>query len=152
LLPGFDILLIDESARDADILTAVLDQLFPQVGAYWAQSAEEGLAFLKWQAKFSGPKRLRLIVLDINVDLNMPAPRAFDTLRSIRSDTPAGLVPIVVFCGSEAEVDVNAAYLEGANACIRKSGSPQLLSEQVRTLIGHWLIHAESPSAEPHSV
>lgn len=144
MLPGFDILLIDGSARDAGILTAVLDKLYPNLSAYWAQTPEEGLAFLKWQAKFSGPGRLRLIVLDLDGIL--------DTLRSIRSDTPAGLVPIVVFCGSEAEVDVNAAYLEGANACIRKSGSPQLLSEQVRTLIGHWLIHAESPSAEPHSV
>jgi len=82
----------------------------------------------------------------------MPAPRAFDTLRSIRSDTPAGLVPVVVLSSSNAEFDVNLAYLEGANAYIRKSSSPQVLSEQVRALIGHWLIHAESPSSESNSL
>jgi len=138
LLPGFDILLIDESEPDAGVLTAVLDQIFPNVSAYWAQTEDEGLAFLKWQAKFSGPKRLRLILLAINTPL--------DTLRFIRSHTPAALVPVIVFSSSTADFDVNQAYAEGANAYIRKSNSPQLLTEQVRTLVGHWLIHAESPS------
>jgi len=146
LLPGFDILLIDGSARDAGVLTAVLDNLYPQLSAYWAQTPEEGLAFLKWQAKFSGPKRLRLILLDLNTDANIRQSHGTDTLRSIRSDTPARLLPIVVFSSSTAEFDVNQAYEEGANAYIRKSSSPQQLSEQVRALIGHWLVHAESPS------
>ncbi len=138
MLPGFDILLIDESAPDAGVLTAVLENLFPNVSAYWAQTTEEGFAFLKWQAKFSGPKRLRLIVLALNNPL--------ETLRSIRRDTPASLVPIILFSSSTAEFDVNSAYVGGANACIRKCGSRQILTEQVRALIGHWLIHAESPS------
>ncbi len=146
MLPGFDILLIDGSAPDAEVLTAVLDQRFPNLSAYWAQTTEEGLAFLKWQAKFSGPGRLRLIVLDSRMGGGL------ETLRTIRRETPAALVPVVVFAGSEAEFDVNAAYLAGANACVRKSNSAQVLSEQVRTLVGHWLVHAESPSAKLHSV
>lgn len=141
--PQFDILLVDDSPSDAKIFQAALEEAATRATVYWVASGEEALDFLNRQGRFSAAKPVKLVVLDVN----MPGVDGLETLRRIKSAVTTNHVPVVLFSSAKALNTVDLAYALGANAYFSKPLSLESYIVKIRTLVEHWLVQAELPSA-----
>ncbi len=81
----------------------------------------------------------------ILLDLNLPFLGGLEVLRTIRADTYARLLPVVVLTSSKEEEDLVASYALGANSYVRKPVDFAEFAEAVRKLGLFWLLVNESP-------
>lgn len=81
----------------------------------------------------------------ILLDLNLPFLGGLEVLRTIRADSYARLLPVVVLTSSKEEEDLVASYALGANSYVRKPVDFAEFADAVRKLGLFWLLVNESP-------
>lgn len=73
------------------------------------------------------------------LDLNLGDGDGLDFLRGYRRLFSLEHAPVVIVSTSDLEHELNAAYREGANACIRKSTEPAEFARMVRDAAAFFL-------------
>lgn len=122
-----DVLLVEDEADDAELITRALVALRPGTRVHVAVDGVEALRRLL-DDKSESALRPQLIVLD----LNLPRLDGMNVLRSLRADTRTAKIPVVVLSGTCSPEDVGASRSYGAKACMRKphsGGDMQRLAE-----------------------
>lgn len=84
----------------------------------------------------------------ILLDLNLPKINGLEVLKHIRSSTQTRRLPVVVLTSSKEDIDLSAAYDNGANSYIRKPVDFHEFAEAVRNLGFYWLQLNEPPPSE----
>ncbi len=79
------------------------------------------------------------------LDLHMPMLDGVDTVAAIRRDPLLCTTPVVMLSSSSERRHVEAAYRNGANAYLLKSGQYPVLLEQMRHAVAFWLETALLP-------
>jgi two-component system response regulator len=124
-----DVLLVEDEADDAELITRALVALRPGTRV---TVATDGVEALRRLHDDDGAPALRpkLIVLD----LNLPRLGGMHVLRSLRADARTATIPVIVLSGTCSPEDVGASRSYGAKACMRKphaGGDMQRLAEML---------------------
>jgi two-component system response regulator len=110
-----DVLLVEDEADDAELLTRALLELRPGTRV---TVVSDGVEALRRLLNDDGDAALRpkLIILD----LKLPMLDGMQVLRCIHADERTAKIPVVVLSGTCSPEDVGASRSYGAKACMRK--------------------------------
>ena len=142
--PNIDILLVEDSAEDAELTLHALRKDGLSNHIHWAKDGEEALDFLFCRGVFSSRSRERQpkVVL---LDLKLPKIDGLEVLRLLKEDARTTALPVVVLTSSREEADVVRGYRNGANSYVQKPVDFDQFRDAVRQLGLYWLVTNEPP-------
>jgi CheY-like chemotaxis protein len=125
-------LLIEDNTADADLIQRVLKKIDPAIHIYLARDGEEALQILEnWSGKIPSP----MVIL---LDLKLPKVDGLEVLKAVKSDKRLKALPIIVLTSSSQLVDVQEAYLLGANSYILKAIDFDEFSNALELIYKYW--------------
>lgn len=140
LLGEVDILLVEDSKVDAELIAEALkDSQLPH-RLDLAQDGEEALNLL--QAREERP---HLVLLD----LNLPKVSGVEVLTQMRQDPDLCIVPVIILTNSQSQDDVAKCYAARCNAYIRKPLGYGKLASTIKTTGEFWFKTATIPLTLP---
>jgi len=129
-----DVFLLQRAFKDAEIHNPL----------HVVHDGQEAIDYLSGTGKFADRASFPIPAVLI-LDLKMPRKTGMDVLRWLRSEAGLCSLPVIMFSSSAHPVDVERAYLSGANAfLVKPSGIPER-AEFVRMIKGFWLDLNEPP-------
>jgi CheY-like chemotaxis protein len=137
-----EILLVEDSASDADLTEEALGEGKVLNHLHWVQDGVEALAFLHRQGKYSDAPRPDLILLD----LNLPKKDGREVLAQIKADPNLKLIPVVILTTSAAERDILRTYELNANCYVTKPIDLEQFISVVKLIEEFWLALVKLPS------
>jgi len=138
-----EILLVEDSAADAEMTLRVLRKHNLANSVHHAKDGAEALDFLFGQGVYarrsaSNPK----VVL---LDLKLPKVDGLEVLRRIRSDERLRTIPVVVLTSSQQESDIIETYALGINSYVVKPVEFEKFVDAVASLGMYWLLLNHPP-------
>jgi two-component system response regulator len=113
--PAAEILLVEDEADDAELLTRALLAHRPGTRIAVVRDGVEALRRLLGD-EADAARQPKLIILD----LNLPGLNGLEVLRCLTANARTAKIPIVMLSGTCSPEDVGASRSYGAKACIRK--------------------------------
>ena len=142
------ILLVEDDANDvffmrrAMKLAGMLDPL--QV----APDGRHAIHYLEGRGEYSDRTQFPLPAL-VLLDLKLPHVMGLDVLKWIRDQPELKPVIVIVFTSSKLPLDIDQAYVRGANSYLVKPSSPAELPQMVRMIKHYWLeLNQSAPAPE----
>ena len=131
------ILLIEDCAEDVEALTRTLRKLGVSHPLTRCETGEEALDYLHRRGAHAtrAPAPLPSLIM---LDLNLPGIDGRDILCELKADAQLGIIPVVIFSGSENPRDVDFCYRHGASGYLVKPMGASDLQRAVRSLIDYW--------------
>ncbi len=145
-LMAIEILLVEDSPSDADLVMETLGEskVFNQI--HIAEDGVEALAFLRREGKYAAAPRPDLILLD----LNLPRKNGREVLADIKADPNLAIIPVVVLTTSSADEDILRAYQLQANCYVTKPVGLDEFTQIIQSIDAFWLAAVKlPPSSEP---
>lgn len=137
------ILLVEDSARDAELILDALEHHGLASGVSHVRDGAEALDYLYARAQFAGRKDgLPALIL---LDLKLPKVDGLEVLRQIKGDVALRRIPVVMMTSSRQEQDLVASYELGVNAYVMKPMMFQDFVDAVRQVGAFWLFTNEVP-------
>lgn len=141
---SIDLLLVDDSADDTAF---VIHALTTAGRAPLLRSARDGadaltMVFGEAVNREAVPRLLPRLIL---LDLKLPKVDGLEVLRRLKSNPHTRTVPVVVWSSSLEKRDVSASYELGVNSYLVKPMDADEFANRVRTLVGYWLDHNQTP-------
>jgi two-component system, response regulator len=133
-----DILLVEDSAPDAELAVKPLRELYPDSVIEVVRDGEEALDFLFGRAGFrdrSGAPVPRLVLLN----LKLPKLDGFEVLGALRSNSRTSLAPVVVLTSSNDPRELAQCYQLGANSCVQKPVRYEEFRAAMEVVGRYWL-------------
>ncbi|UXI66647.1 response regulator [Tahibacter amnicola] len=115
---NIDVLLVDDSAIDAELTLHGLRSGDQARRVLWLQDGDVALDYLFRRGRYAGRSDAgpRMVLLD----LKMPRVDGIDVLRAIKGDPATSMIPVVIMTSSQEEFDIAKSYDLGANSYIVK--------------------------------
>ncbi|MGA2151745.1 MAG: response regulator [Geobacteraceae bacterium] len=139
------ILLVEDSANDAELTMAALAKHNLANAVTWVHDGEEALDYLYCRGKYAGRVCDDLVL--ILLDLKLPKVDGLEVLRTIKSDERLQLIPVVVLTSSREERDMVESYKLGVNAYVVKPVDFTEFMNAVMMLGMFWALVNEPPPA-----
>jgi len=111
-----EILLVEDSPSDAELMLEALDALQVQQSLSIVVDGVFAMEFLRRQGAYANAPRPDLILLD----LNLPRKDGREVLAEIKADCELQRIPVIVLTTSLAEKDIQQAYKLHTNCYIVK--------------------------------
>lgn len=137
----FDILLLEDDPADAHLTKLALQDNKVLSTLHHVEDGVEGLAFLNHEPPYAEAPRPDLILLD----LNMPRMDGREFLKAVKADPALCSIPVLVLTTSEAERDIQQAYLTGANGFVTKPVEMEKFFEIMRQIGDYWFVASRLP-------
>jgi len=134
-----NILLVDDSATDAELCMDTLRQYKLANQLTWVKDGEEALEFLFAEGRYLH-RKAELPPQLILLDLAMPKVNGFEVLRRIRSEASTRAIPVVVMTSSQEERDITESYNLGVNSYVSKPVVFDEFASTVAQLGMYWLV------------
>lgn len=137
-----DILLVEDSAADAEMTLRTLRRRGVANGVEWVRDGVEAVDYLFSEGKFADrkPGMPKLVLLD----LKMPRMDGLQVLARMREHAATKTVPVVMMTSSQEEGDVLASYQLGVNSYVVKPVDFNAFAETVVQVGLYWLMANES--------
>ncbi|HUQ26786.1 MAG TPA: response regulator [Burkholderiales bacterium] len=143
------ILLVEDSAKDVELVLAALKKNNFANHVAVARDGEEALDWLHRRGTFAG--RTETLPLVIFLDLKMPRKDGLEVLEDIKRDPVLRVVPVVMLTSSREEADLVRSYRLGVNAYVVKPVGFQEFVDAIRQTGMFWAAINEPPPTEPRS-
>jgi CheY-like chemotaxis protein len=140
------ILLVEDSANDAELTMAALAKHNLANAVTWVHDGAEALDYLYCRGKFAGSMCDNLVL--VLLDLKLPKVDGLEVLRVIKSDERLRLIPVVVLTSSREERDMVESYKLGVNAYVVKPVDFTEFMNAVMMLGMFWALVNEPPPAD----
>ena len=124
-----EVLLIEDNQSDIELTKRAFKKNHILNKIVVMEDGQEALDYLF--NTLNSPDQLPVVTL---LDLKLPRLDGIEVLRRIRSDARTKHMPVVMLTSSKEEVDVAAAYDNGANSYIRKPVDFEQFVESIHTL------------------
>ena len=137
------ILLVEDSARDAELILGALDahQLAGEV--IHLRDGAEALDYLYRRGAFASRSDTQPILMLL--DLKLPKVDGLEVLRLIKGDAALKMIPVVMMTSSRQEQDLIRSYELGVNAYVVKPMKFQDFVDAVKQVSGFWAMINEVP-------
>lgn len=129
----YDIILVEDSESDAEIIMRALKRARLQYGIHHLADGEKAIEF--FENGIQGNISPKLILLD----MKMPKVDGLEVIRHIRDSENFRAVPLVVLSSSREEKDIQRAYQLGANSYLVKPVDYENFSGLVVHAVSYWL-------------
>jgi len=139
------ILLVEDSANDAELTLAALAKHNLANAVTWVHDGEEALDYLYCRGRYAGGLCNDLVL--VLLDLKLPKVDGLEVLRAIKSDERLQLIPVVVLTSSREERDMVESYKLGVNAYVVKPVDFTEFMNAVMMLGMFWALVNEPPPA-----
>lgn len=140
-----DILLVEDDAKDAELVQEALRQRHISSNAFHVVDGYEAMDFISRSGMFVNWSDMhvpRVILLD----LRLKTVTGLDVLRQIKAEDHTKTIPVVVFIGSQRDIDLIESHRLGVNSYVMKpADSAQFL--QVVGDIGNYWLNLNQPPA-----
>jgi CheY-like chemotaxis protein len=139
-----NILLIEDSPSDADLIAHALSESKVLSNLHWVADGVKALAFLHQQGDYINAPRPDVILLD----LNLPKKDGYEVLAQIKADLNLKLIPVIILTTSATESDIFKTYELNANCYITKPIDFEQYIGAVKLIELFWLSTARLPSVD----
>jgi CheY-like chemotaxis protein len=140
------ILLVDDSARDVELVLAALKKNNFANEVVIACDGAEALDYLYRRGSFAAcTAPLPMVML---LDLKMPRVDGLEVLRQVKSDERLKRLPVVMLTSSREEADLVRSYELGVNAYVVKPVGFQQFVDAIRQTGYFWAVINE-PTPPP---
>jgi two-component system response regulator len=133
-----DILLVQDSALEVELMLRPLSELDPEYRIAVARDGEEALDYLLGRGAFRhrlGAPLPRLVLLD----LRLPRLDGVEVLRAVRASPRASATPVVMLVPASEPREVAQCYQVGANSCVLKPVEFKAFYETLQAIGRYWL-------------
>lgn len=137
------LLLVEDSASDAELTLAALAMHGLARRVAVARDAEAALAYL--QEHGAQPGRPSLLPAVLLVDLKLPRVGGLQLLSMLKGDPRFRCLPVVMLTSSREESDVRRSYELGATAYVVKPVDFAEFAEALRRVVQFWCELNEPP-------
>jgi CheY-like chemotaxis protein len=134
-LKPIEILMVEDSAGDAELLLDFLEQSKVRNRIHWVKDGEAAMAFLHREGEYAGKPAPDLILLD----LNLPKKDGREVLSEIKADPKLAHIPVVILTSSKSEIDIVRSYRLQASCYITKPVDLDQFAKVVRSIDDFWL-------------
>ena len=145
---AFEILIVDDSQEDVELITEVLRDKMPSLNLHVAENGSLALAFLERTGPFAQAPRPDIIFLD----LNMPGYDGREILVRIKQNANFCSIPVIILTTSAAEQDIALSYQNHANCYIKKPADLAEFSDLMETLLEFWFSDVKLATDRHYSV
>lgn len=138
-----DILLVEDDEKDAELaLAALRERNIPGVAAHVVdgEALLDSIFFASLYRDWREIKIPKVILLD----LRLKTTSGLDVLRQLKADARAKTIPVVVFTGSQREIELIESYQLGVNSYVIKPAHAQEFMQVVGD-IGHYWLNINHP-------
>jgi two-component system, response regulator len=137
------ILLVEDSARDAELILDALEGHKVANEVMHVRDGAEALDYLYRRGPFAGRSDDQPVLMLL--DLKLPKVDGLEVLRQIKSDAALKMIPVVMMTSSRQEQDLIRSYELGVNAYVVKPMKFQDFVEAVKQVSGFWAVLNEVP-------
>ena len=137
------ILLVEDSARDAELILDALDGHKLANEVVHVRDGAEALDYLNRRGQFASRSDDQPILMLL--DLKLPKVDGLEVLRQIKGDAALKMIPVVMMTSSREEQDLVRSYELGVNAYVVKPMKFQDFVEAVKQVSGFWAVLNEVP-------
>lgn len=133
-----DILLVQDSALEVELMLRPLRDLDPEYRIAVARDGEEALDYLLGRGAFRhrlGAPLPRLVLLE----LRLPRVDGVEVLRAVRASPRASATPVVMLVPANEPREVAQCYQVGANSCVLKPVEFKTFYEAIQAIGRYWL-------------
>ena len=141
-----DILLVEDSRDDVELVTRALHQVNPSHLIAVARDGEEALDFLFCRGPFTARPCDQVVKL-VLLDLKLPKIDGIEVLEQIKADARTRFIPVVIMTSSRQEEDLVRSYNLGANSYIQKPIDFDEFSRTIATMSLYWVVINQRPTA-----
>jgi two-component system, chemotaxis family, response regulator Rcp1 len=135
-LRSLEILLVEDSAGDAELMTeALLSESALTLRVTVVEDGEEAIAYLRRQGRYANAPRPDLILLD----LYLPRKNGHEVLADVKQDESLRLIPVILLTAFDTEEAIREAYDRHVNCCVRKPSDLDQFSLAVKRIETFWL-------------
>ncbi|HEX5276368.1 MAG TPA: response regulator [Fluviicoccus sp.] len=139
-----DVLLVEDSAYDAELTLHTLQQQLLANRVVWVKDGEEALDYLFCRGRYAGrdPIPPRLVLLD----LKLPKVDGLEVLAAMKGDSRLQHSPVVMLTSSAEESDLIQSYNLGVNSYVVKPMDFDTFRAEVAKLGFYWLLINRAPA------
>jgi CheY-like chemotaxis protein len=138
-----EILLVEDSARDAELTMRALKKGGLANKLLWVKDGQEALDYLFRQGEFA--QRNEGIPRLVLLDLKMPRVDGMEVLAAVRAHEHTKRIPVVIMTSSQEESDVARSYDLGVNSYVVKPVDFNAMTELARQAGYYWLAINRTP-------
>jgi CheY-like chemotaxis protein len=138
-----EILLVEDSARDAELTMRALKKGGLANKVLWVKDGQEALDYLFRQGEFA--QRVEGVPRLVLLDLKMPRVDGMEVLAAVRANEHTKRIPVVIMTSSQEESDVARSYDLGVNSYVVKPVDFNAMTELARQAGYYWLAINRSP-------
>jgi CheY-like chemotaxis protein len=147
-LKPIEILMVEDSAGDAELLLDFLEQSKVKNRIHWVKDGEAAMAFLHREGEYAGKPVPDLILLD----LNLPKKDGREVLSETKADPKLAHIPVVILTSSKSEIDIARSYRLQASCYITKPVDLDQFVKVVRSIDEFWLSVVRLPKSGGESL
>jgi two-component system response regulator len=140
-----DILLVEDDAKDAELVQEALRQRHISSNAVHVVDGYEAMDFISRSGMFVNWSDMhvpRVILLD----LRLKTVTGLDVLRQIKAEDHTKTIPVVVFIGSQRDIDLIESHRLGVNSYVMKSANSAQFIQVVGDVGNYWLNINQPPA------
>ena len=143
-LEQVELLLVEDSALDAELTMRALKAGGLANKLHWVKDGQEALDFLFRNGEYAD--RSESVPRLVFLDLKMPRVDGIEVLKAIKADERTRRIPVVVMTSSQEEKDVAQSYDLGVNSYVVKPVDFNALVEIARQAGYYWLAINRTPT------
>lgn len=138
-----EILIVEESPRDAELIIRALRKNNLANNVYVAEDGEEALDFIFCSGKFKGRSfdNFPKVVL---LALKLPKISGLEIIRLVKRDKRTHHIPVVVVTSSREETDRKMAYELGVNSYVVKPNKYDQFINAMSSVGLYWMLVNEN--------
>lgn len=141
-----EILLVEDSARDAELTLRALRKKNLANRVYWVKDGAEALEFMFRDGAYAGRDAAQVPKL-VLLDIKMPKVDGIEVLRRLKGDAATRAVPVVMMTSSAEERDLVDSYRLGVNSYIVKPIEFDEFLDTVAQIGLYWVLANRVPPA-----
>jgi two-component system, response regulator len=133
-----DILLVEDDAKDAELVLEALRQRHISSSVVHVLDGYEAMDFISQSGLFVNWRDMhvpRVILLD----LKLKSVSGLDVLRQLKAEEHTKAIPVVVFTGSQRDIDLVESYRLGVNSYVMKPADAGKFMQVVGEIGNYWL-------------
>ena len=133
-----DILLVEDNAKDAELVVEALRQRHISTNVVHVVDGYEAMDFISHSGLFINWRDLQVPRI-ILLDLKLKTVSGLDVLRQLKAEDNTKTIPVVVFTGSQRDIDLIESYRLGVNSYVMKPADAGKFMQVVGDIGNYWL-------------